>query len=42
VRNFVAFAYTLPIFIASLGGMYVFWYRNLPPDEPGQTTNNSP
>ena len=40
VRNFVAFAYTLPIFIACLGGMYVFWYRNLPPDEPGQTTNS--
>jgi hypothetical protein len=31
VRNFHAFGWTLLIFGICLGGMYVFWYRHLPP-----------
>jgi SSS family solute:Na+ symporter len=33
VRNFTAFWCTLPIFLICLGGMYIFWYRHLPPAE---------
>jgi Na+/proline symporter len=31
VRNFEAFGVTLAIFVVSLGGLYLFWYRKLPP-----------
>lgn len=31
VRNFAACGWTLAIFLVCLGGMYVFWYRHLPP-----------
>ena len=31
VRNFPAFWCTLILFIVCLGGMYLFWYRHLPP-----------
>ena len=33
VGNFKAFWITLPIFLFCLLGMYIFWYRNLPPAE---------
>jgi Na+/proline symporter len=36
VQTWSAFGVTLCIFVACLGGLYVFWYRNLPPREPAQ------
>jgi Na+/proline symporter len=49
VRNMAAFRVTVVIFVVCLAGMYVFWYRNLPPvnipdggeDEPGQSPSLS-
>ena len=34
IGSFKAFWMTLPIFVVCLIGMYVFWYRNLPPAGP--------
>jgi hypothetical protein len=35
VGNWRAFWPTLAIFLTGLTGMYIFWYRNLPPAEAG-------
>ncbi|MCP4246186.1 MAG: sodium:solute symporter [bacterium] len=35
IRNLSAFWVTLVIFVVCLSGMYVFWYRNLPPASAG-------
>ncbi len=34
IQEFRDFALTLPIFLIGGIGMYYFWYRNLPPEEP--------
>jgi len=42
VRNYQAFWTTLPIFLVCLVGMYIFWYRHLPPaDEPTAAARES-
>lgn len=35
IRNWTAFWPTLGLFLACLGGMWFFWYRNLPPASAG-------
>ncbi|NLX13790.1 MAG: sodium:solute symporter [Phycisphaerales bacterium] len=35
IGAFRAFGITLVIFLVGLGGLYVFWYKNLPPDQEG-------
>lgn len=37
IKAFGAFWITLAIFVTSLVGMYIFWYRNLPSDDNVQT-----
>ncbi len=34
IRNFSQFYFTLTVFLFCLAGMYIFWYRNLPPKTP--------
>ena len=37
IQSFKAFKVTLVIFVVCLVGMYIFWYRNLPPAESNDT-----
>ncbi len=39
IRNYRGFFGVLVIFLICLGGMYVFWYRNLPPATAGVLNN---
>ena len=32
IRNWAALKITLPIFLLSVVGLYIFWYKNLPPE----------
>jgi hypothetical protein len=44
VRSFNAFWITFAIFLTSLAGMYIFWYRQLPPavGETAKTEQSGP
>ncbi len=37
IGAFRDFFITLVVFLIGLGGLYIFWYRNLPPDQEGVT-----
>ncbi len=39
VNNLEGAAATGAIFLVCLGGMYIFWYRNLPPEDDGPDTD---